>query len=145
MSDAVELGVLAELTGYAVKRAQIRIFDDFLKSVGDPAITPQRFTAMVLIANNPGISQIGLGRTMRVARSGIKLLVDWLQASGFAERRINTRDRRTWGLYLTRRGQQRRRKLEQLVLEHDCRIVAQLSSQELAVLLACLPRLAPDT
>ncbi|HZD26026.1 MAG TPA: MarR family transcriptional regulator [Alphaproteobacteria bacterium] len=132
--DAVSFGMLDELIGYAVRRAQIRIYDDFFRSVADPAITPQRFAVLVLIGSNPGISQARLGQAMGIARSGVNLLVDWLQRSGYAERRRRADDRRSHGLVLSRSGRRKLAELEDVVRRHDRWIARRLGPERLTAL-----------
>jgi DNA-binding MarR family transcriptional regulator len=61
-------------------------------------ITPPRFTALVILQTNPGISQSVLGDVLGTARSGAMLLTDWLESRGLAERRHRPDDGRAWGL-----------------------------------------------
>ena len=68
-------------------------------------ITPPRYTALVILAHNPGISQTTLGEVLGIARSGAMMLTDWMEDRGLAERRHRPDDGRAWGLFLTVRGE----------------------------------------
>jgi DNA-binding MarR family transcriptional regulator len=138
---SLRLGVLDELVGYAVRRAQLRIYADYFRSVGDPAFTPARFTALVLIGENPGLDQTALGEAMGMARSGIKLLVDWLQERKLVERRARPGDRRRNGLWLTAAGSEVRRRLEAQVRRHEQGLLRRLAPAEVAALKAMLARI----
>lgn len=122
----VRYGLLDDLIGYALRRAQIAIHEDFAEAVGDPWVTPQRFAALVLIAENPGIGQTKLGRAMGVARSGAMGLVNDLVARGWAERRANPADRRANGLFLSDAGRAALKRIGIRVAEHDRAMAAKL-------------------
>jgi len=100
----VAYGVLDELLGYALRRAQVAMFVSFHRATRGLDITPPRFTALVVVGANAGISQSALGEALGIARSGAMLLTDWLQARGLVERRRASGDARAWGLHLTARG-----------------------------------------
>ena len=54
--------VLDELLGYPLRRAQLAMFGAFDEATRGLRMTPPRFTAMVVIGANPGLSQTLLGR-----------------------------------------------------------------------------------
>jgi DNA-binding MarR family transcriptional regulator len=140
--EGIAYGVLDDLVGYAIRRAQIKIYEDFASSVADPEITPQRFAALVLIDRNPGLPQSAIGDIMGIARSGAMALMAALERMDLVERRISTTDRRAYGLRLTERGRKRLSDLEAIVAEHDQRIAGDLSASERAQLVALLERVA---
>lgn len=129
--------------GYALKRAQIAAFDAFASATAGHPITPPRYTALVILEANPGISQSALGEVLGTARSGAMMLTDWLVARGLAERRHRPDDARAWGLYLTRRGKALLGTLKRRVLEHDQRFGARLTAAERREFLRLLAKLAP--
>src|SRR5690606_26563340 len=51
----VDYGVLDDLLGYALRRAQLRIYQDFFEALDAWDITPPRFSAMTLIHHNRGM------------------------------------------------------------------------------------------
>ena len=51
----VQYGVLDQLTGYAVRRAQIRMYESFIAALEPWRITPPRFSALVIVSLNPGL------------------------------------------------------------------------------------------
>lgn len=126
--------------GYALRRAQVASFDAFHRAAG-AGITPPRFTALVILQANPGISQSTLGEVLGTARSGAMLLIDWLEAQGLAERRHRPDDARAWGLYLTAKGQRLTEQLRRRVREHDRRFAARIDTKERRELLRLLDKL----
>lgn len=132
-TPAIDLDVLGELVGYALRRAQLVVYDDFLATLG-ASLTPQRFAALVLVGANPGLSQTALGELLEIARSGSMVLVDWLEAEGLVERRPRREDRRSYGLHLTARGQASLDAWKRAAMEHDLRVTAALDETERAEL-----------
>ncbi len=138
-------GVLDELLGYALRRAQNALYLDFYRVVTPASagfdVSPQRFAALVLVANNPGMRQGLLAQAMGLHRSGALRLTDWLTAQGWAERRDDPVDARSWGLHLTAAGRRSLKQLEQAVRAHDQTLLAALNERGPA-LKADLERLA---
>ena len=137
--DYLDLG---QHMGYALRRAQVAAFGAFHRATAGLGITPPRFSALVILQANPGISQSRLGEALGTARSGAMLLTDWLVARGFASRRHRADDGRAWGLYLTGRGARLLGRLRRRVRAYDRRFAACLGRRERAELLRLLERLA---
>jgi hypothetical protein len=58
----VDLGVLPEHIGYVVRRAQLAIFKDFIQTLAPVDIRPAQYSVLIVIAENPGLTQAALGR-----------------------------------------------------------------------------------
>jgi DNA-binding MarR family transcriptional regulator len=138
----LDYDVLDELLGYSLRRAQVAMFMAFREATRGAGMTPPRFTALVLIGANPGLSQSVLGNVLGIARSGAMLLANWFEAQGLVERRHRDDDARAWGLYLTRRGEQRVQGLKRRIVARDRRRSAVLSPRERRELLRLLGKLA---
>jgi len=134
-------GVLDTLLGYALRRAQNALYLDFYRATQGADISPQRFAALVLVAENPGMRQGLLAQAMGLHRSGALRLTDWLTAQGWVERRDDPADARSWGLHLTAAGRRRLARLQQAVLAHD-RALLQGMGERGAALKTDLERLA---
>lgn len=135
-------GVLDELLGYALRRAQNALYLDFYRATAGVGISPQRFAALVLVAENPGMRQGLLAQAMGLHRSGALRLTDWLTEQGWVERRDDPRDARSWGLYLTPVGRRRLTRLQAAVQAHDGALLQGMGEVEGARLKADLERLA---
>jgi DNA-binding MarR family transcriptional regulator len=138
--EGINYEILDELIGYAVRRAQLSIYEDFSASLAAEDLTPQRFSSLVIIGNNPGISQTRLAEVMGIARSGVVSIIDRFEEAGLVERQA-AGDRRSYNLHLTREGQKQLKKYKQSVREHDDRISAGLSKTEKQQLIALLRKL----
>ena len=140
--DGVDYADLGRHFGYALKRAQVASFEAFSRATSGEQITPPRFTALVILSGNPGISQSALGEVLGTARSGAMMLTDWLEQHGLAERRHRADDARAWGLYLTGKGESLLRDLKRKVKRHDKLFAARLKPAERIELLRLLAKLA---
>jgi len=138
----LDYDVLDDLLGYSLRRAQVAMFMAFHEATRGMAITPPRFTALVVIGANPGLSQTVLGNVLGIARSGAMLLADWFEAQGLVERRHRPDDGRAWGLYLTRRGDSLVERVKRRVVAHDRKRAAVLSGSERRELQRLLAKLA---
>lgn len=128
--------------GYALRRAQVASFEAFSRATAGENITPPRYTALVILDRNPGISQTALGEVLGTARSGAMMLADWLEGRGLAERRHRPDDGRAWGLYLTAKGKIRLHDLKRRVKRHDRLFAGRLEPAERRQLLRLLAKLA---
>jgi DNA-binding MarR family transcriptional regulator len=134
--------VLDELLGYTLRRAQVAMFVAFHQATRGMEITPPRFTALVIVGANPGISQTVLANVLGIARSGAMLLTNWFEARGLIERRRRPNDGRAWGLHLTRQGERLVDQLKGDVLRLDLKRAKHLTGRERRELLRLLEKLA---
>ena len=140
--EGLSYGDLDEHFGYVLRRAQLAGFDAFHRATERLDITPARYTALTIIGANPGLSQSALGAALGTARSGAMMVVNWMEKRGLVERRNRPDDGRSWGLYLTRRGDARLRDLNRRVRTNDAAFAARLDPRERAMLKKLLGKLA---
>jgi DNA-binding MarR family transcriptional regulator len=138
----LDYDVLDRLLGYALRRAQVAMFLAFHAATRGLEMTPPRFTALVVVGANPGISQSTLGNVLGIARSGAKQLVDWFAERHLIERRRTPDDGRAWGLHLTARGERLVRRMKRRVTVLDRRRAAVLGARGRRELLRLLNKLA---
>lgn len=138
----LDYDVLDDLLGYSLRRAQVAMFLSFHEATRGQQITPPRFTALVLIGANPGLSQSTLGSVLGIARSGAMALADWMVERKLVERRRRPNDGRAWGLHLTAHGERLVQRMRRRVVEEDRHRTAVLSGRERNELLRLLGKLA---
>lgn len=138
----IDYGVLDTLLGYAVRRAQIRLYEDFVASLAPWGITPPRFSAMVIVSRNPGLKLTQLAKVMGIARSGAVILVDALEDLGYMRRQAVPEDRRAFSLALTPKGQTDLVEIVRAVQAHDERMARMFSAEQQAQLRQQLTQLA---
>jgi DNA-binding MarR family transcriptional regulator len=140
-----EIRTPAQLThniGYAIRRAQIRIYDDFYTALADLDTTPTRYSLLLLIRENPGIRSVDLARALSVARSGMVRLIDELEQRKLITREVDLKDRRNQTLALTSFGCSQLALMEKTAEQHEARVTAGLSKNERDQLLGLLWRIA---
>ena len=79
-NDELKLGELSELLGYALKRAQLRVFDDFIRCVAPLQLTPAQFSVLLLIERNPGRNQTEIASTLGILRPNFVSMLDALES-----------------------------------------------------------------
>src|ERR1700709_2894660 len=65
---ALLMGELSDHLGYALKRAQLKIFEDFLRCVAPLQLTPAQFSVLLLLDKNPGRNQTEIANTLGILR-----------------------------------------------------------------------------
>ena len=140
--EGLSYGDLNQHFGYVLRRAQLAGFEAFHRATAGIDISPARYTALVIVGANPGLTQSALGAALGTARSGAMTVADWMEKRGLVERRHRPDDGRAWGLYLTRHGETHLRDLQRRVREKDAAFAACLSGSERATLRKLLDRLA---
>lgn len=138
----INYGLLDELAGYAVRRAQIAIYADFYKSIGDESITPQRFATLVIIGANPNLRQVQLAKILGIARPGVTAIIDFWQKRGVVERKKIPDDRRSYGIVLTNEGERTLKDIQSIVNEHEKRITKNMSVKEVQMLIHLLSKIS---
>ncbi|HEY8579750.1 MAG TPA: MarR family transcriptional regulator [Beijerinckiaceae bacterium] len=99
--DAV-VGELATFLGYALRRAQLAVFEDFRRSVGMLGMRPAQFSVLVTIDASPGLKQTEVAAALGIQRANFVAMVNELERRGWIERR--PLDRRSLALHLTEAG-----------------------------------------
>src|SRR3954470_2960379 len=144
-ADALQLGELAGHLGYALKRAQLRIFDDFLRCVAPLELTPAQFSVLILLDKNPGRNQTEIANTLGILRPNFVAMLDNLETRDLCARIRSTNDRRSHILILTDKGRAvlaRARKL--VATKHEARLNELLGPANRAALLAMLATIARE-
>lgn len=137
----LDLGILPELIGYHLRKAQLAVFQDFARAVGAGELTPAQFGALVVIDRNPGLSQTGLGQTLSIDRSTLVAIIDRLEARNLVERADSPRDRRSYALHISNAGRALLNDLVERVRAHEAHIAGDLDAGEKAVLVGLLGRI----
>jgi DNA-binding MarR family transcriptional regulator len=143
-SPELDHGILPTLLGYQLRLAQIAVFNDFAASAREFDVSPGRFGMLVLIEVNPGVTQTRLAEAVGLDRSTLVAVLDQLEERGLLVRRRGM-DRRTNGLWLTRRGKSLVARMKERIRAHENRLAVRLSEAERNDLLALLRRVGPGT
>lgn len=126
------------LLGYRLRRAQGAMHRDYMASVAGLDLTQKQTATLWLIHANPGVAQVSVATALGMDRATMMSVTDRLEDRGLVIRKKSTVDRRRQELYLTPAGQAVLRKVKTRIAEHEARIKARFTPEELAALLAAL-------
>jgi DNA-binding MarR family transcriptional regulator len=139
----IRLGVLDEVVGFNLRLAQDASFRVFARHTGEAHLKPGRFAAMMVIHNNPGLTQMDLGRAIARDKSSVTPLIQELQRHGFVQRRPSKADRRSMTLTLTRAGEATLKILHGHAMRHDRKLDAIVGNRK-AEFIALLKKIADE-
>jgi DNA-binding MarR family transcriptional regulator len=143
--DLVQIGELSERLGYLLKRAQLRIFDDFIRVVAPLQLTPAQFSVLLLLEKNPGRNQTEIASTLGIQRPNFVAMLDGLESRGLCQRVRSVNDRRSHMLTLTDKGRSVIARAKKMVVEkHERRLSELLGEDNRKALLAMLDKIVQE-
>jgi DNA-binding MarR family transcriptional regulator len=144
-AGALQMGELSELLGYSLKRAQLKVFEDFLRCVAPLQLTPAQFSVLLLLDNNPGRNQTEIANTLGILRPNFVAMLDGLESRDLCVRMRSVNDRRSHVLTLTDKGRATLARAKKLVAaKHEARLIEVLGPADHSALLAMLAKIAQD-
>jgi DNA-binding MarR family transcriptional regulator len=142
---ALQMGELAELLGYSLKRAQLKVFEDFLRCVAPLQLTPAQFSVLLLLDRNPGRNQTEIANTLGILRPNFVSMLDALESRDLCARMRSTNDRRSHILVLTDKGRAVLARAKKLVAsKHEARLNELLGPANRIALLEMLSKIAAE-
>jgi DNA-binding MarR family transcriptional regulator len=138
---SAKLGILPNLLGYHLRRAHVAVFQDFARAMAGLDVTPGQVGVLQVIAANPGLSQIALGRAIGIDRSTVVAVIDRLERRGLVVRALSPNDRRSHALRLSPAGERTLGEIDRRVRAHEKRIARTLSAAEREQLIALLTKI----
>src|SRR5262245_47918638 len=104
-ADAIDYGPLDDWIGFHLRLAQSASFQAFARAAEEVDLRPGRFSVLLLIGRNPGISQTALSRANGRDKSTLTPALNDLVRRGFVVRTRVKSDRRSYELSLTAAGE----------------------------------------
>lgn len=142
-SDQSEkIGDLSNYVGYTLRRAQLSVFQDFIRSLADFDLRPAQFSVLCIMDATPGLRQTEVANLLGIQRTNFVTLFDSLERRGLAERKPSPEDRRSHSLYLTDAGDAYLRDVRVAVDAHEARLVDLLGHDDYVTLKRILSQLA---
>ncbi len=138
------VGPLSGMIGYALRRAQLAVFDTVIKKFAEVDLRPAQYSVLVMLKHRPGLKQSDIAALLGIQRANFVVLIDALEQRGLAERRPSPRDRRSYALHLTPEGERLLAHANALEAEHEARLEKILGAKGRADLLALLNRLIEE-
>lgn len=141
----IELGELSEMLGYPLKRAQLKIFEDFLRCMAPLQLTPAQFSVLMLLERNPGRNQTEIANTLGILRPNFVAMLDGLESRELCARVRSVNDRRSHNLVLTDKGKAVLARAKKLIAaKHEARLDELLGSANRAAMVAMLTKIADE-
>ncbi len=134
-------GALSQLVGYNLRRSDVYMREQFLRTLSEWDIRPAQYSVMTLIAANPAVTQSGIAEALSIQRPNLVGIVLRLEKRGLIRRVVSESDRRSQVLSLTPRGRALLDQLNGVIAAMDRRVTACWSDAERATLVALLQRL----
>jgi DNA-binding MarR family transcriptional regulator len=141
-APAVEVGPLAGMVGYVLRRAQLAVFDDVIANFAELDLRPAQYSVLVLLGNSPGLKQSDVAAALGIQRANFVVLFDGLERRGLAQRSSAPNDRRSYALYLTETGEKVLARANDLESRFEARLDIKLGPGGREQLLELLSRLA---
>ena len=124
-----------------MRRLQVWIFQDFVRTLAAHDIRPAQFSVLVVIEANPGLSQADLADTLGIERARLVRLLDGLEKRGLMRREASPVDRRSHALFLTEAGEKALGPVKALAAEHEANLTQRLGREKHDALLEALREL----
>ena len=137
----VDFGILNELVGYKLRRAQLCYFSDFSNTLAEEGISPGLFGLMAIVYANPGLTQTAVANALGNDRSAMVPAIDKLEKLNIVERRVSDTDKRSYSLYLTSQGEAKYRRMVKKIRIHESHFDSVMTDKEKQLLLDILDRI----
>ena len=136
-----ELGELNQILGFHIRLAHGAVYRHFTETFVDLDLTQKQVSALWLVSDHPGISQIALGQRLRMDRATTMTIVNRLQERDYMRRERSASDGRKQALYLTGAGAEALDKAKRCIAEHEAWLKSRFSPQETEKLVEMLARI----
>jgi DNA-binding MarR family transcriptional regulator len=117
---------------------------EFRERLAPLGLEPRHAGMLLRLGANEGLSQQALGELIGLNPTRMVFVVDELEERGLVERRRNTADRRSYALYLTPKGRDTLREIQDYGRRHQDEIGAWMTRAERVQLTGLLRRLAAE-
>ncbi|ACO77658.1 transcriptional regulator, MarR family [Azotobacter vinelandii CA] len=132
---------LDDLIGYALRRAQLKVFQQLVGRLAAFDLRPAQFTALAIIAQNPGLMQADLARALAIEPPQAVVLLNKLESRGLALRVRCKPDKRSYGIFLSKAGETLLKQLREVAALSDQEATAALSAEERQQLIGLLHKI----
>ncbi|WP_323985759.1 MarR family winged helix-turn-helix transcriptional regulator [Pseudomonas canadensis] len=135
---------LDELIGYAMRRAQLKVFQYLIGRLSDYDLRPAQFSALAIIDQNPGLMQADLARALAIEPPQVVPLLNKLESRALAVRVRSKPDKRSYGIFLSKTGETLLKTLKEIAVQSDLDATAALDNREREELLRLLKKVYQD-
>jgi DNA-binding MarR family transcriptional regulator len=122
-AQTMDIAQLNDRVGYFLRRLQVAIFKDFIRTLAPVDVRPAQYSVLVLIAANPGRSQAAIGKALSIERARLARMLHELERRQWIERRLSSGDGRSHSLFMTAAGKEVMVRIESLAAQHERQMV----------------------
>ena len=119
----LSLGVLDGHLGYFLRRIQVWVFQDFIRTLASVDLRPAQYSVLAVIGANRGLSQADVAQLLGIERARLVRLLDRLEKRGLTQRLASPVDRRSHALQLTSAGQALLKRAKMLAAVHEANLL----------------------
>ena len=139
--SAIDMHGVEDQIGFVLRLAQLAVFKDIIETLGPFGLRPSDFSALRVIAANPGLKQQEVGVHLGIKRPNLVGMMEELHRKNLVQRRVVRDDRRSYALTLTKAGQELLDRAEEAHKGHQARLRESLGDHDPLLFLACLRNL----
>ena len=132
---------LQQFLGYHLKRASNVVQADLARTLKPFELRMLTYTALVLVVDNPGLSQTQLAEAMDVERPNLVVIVDELERRALIVRNRVPSDRRAYALLATSEGAQLCTRAVAAVTAHEAELFDGIDAQTAKTMVDALGQL----
>ncbi|SES30185.1 DNA-binding transcriptional regulator, MarR family [Vreelandella subterranea] len=138
-----DFGFLADLISFHFRLLSIELNRSYDRSFVDTPLSggTGKLSTLIVVANNPGVSQTNVAKALGKDRSAMVKLVDNLESKGLITRRTAPLERRAYALYPTDKGQALLDEASDIARQYDQDFFAVLTDSERDELVHILKKL----
>ncbi|WP_238473954.1 MarR family winged helix-turn-helix transcriptional regulator [Altericroceibacterium spongiae] len=132
---------LNDILGFHIRLAHGAVNRHFTETFADLDLTQKQVSVLWLTDDNPGISQIDMGRELQMDRATTMTIVNRMQERGYLRRERSTTDGRKQALFLTDDGKAALDAAKLCIAQHESWLKRRLKSGEVEKLVEMLSRI----
>ena len=136
-----ELGGLNAILGFHIRLAHGAVYRHFTETFANLDLTQKQVSALWLVSDHPGISQIALGSRLSMDRATTMTIVNRLQDREYLRRERSESDGRKQALYLTGAGGAALGEAKRCIAEHEAWLKSRFTDGEVEKLVELLARI----
>lgn len=127
--------------GFHIRLAHGAVYRHFTETFAGLDLTQKQVSTLWLLHDRPGLSQIELGRNLRMDRATTMTIVNRLQQRGLLRREQSASDRRKQAIHVTEAGKAALEQAKRHVAQHEAWLTARFTSDEIKKLVEMLARI----
>ncbi|MGC1271410.1 MAG: MarR family transcriptional regulator [Croceibacterium sp.] len=136
-----DLSGLGDVLGFHIRLAHGAVYRHFTETFAHLGLTQKQVSALWLVSQQPGVSQVDLGQQLRMDRATTMTIVNRLQGRDYLRRERSASDGRKQALYLTGPGHAALAEAKCCIAADEAWLKARFTTDEIKNLVEMLARI----